>query len=268
MFIRSGRGCPYKCSFCVEPKLSGGNIRYHSVSYMLRQIKAVNRLGIFRFMLWEEIATYDRKRMLSLCSAMRKSGLAERNRWACTTRVNHFDDELASEMKSAGCFMISFGIESADPEVLKRNRKGATVEEASKAIISARNHRIKTIGQFIIGLPGDDEETIMQTIRFAVKSRLDFAQFYSATPYAGSELAEIAKRNGWLKKSDPRRMDQAAVNISYPHLPTSRIESLRRKAFLRFYIRPHAFASLVSSSNLKTLVKAPLMARKFMRWII
>lgn len=268
MFIRSGRGCPYNCLFCVVPKLSGRKVRYHSVGYMLKQIKAINKMGIYYFMLWDELATFDKKRIIDLCRAMKRTGLDKKNKWVCTTRVDRFDEELAKNMKEAGCFMVSLGIESSSQKVLNLNRKGIRVEDSVKAVNAAKKHGIKTIGHFIIGLPGSNKDTINQTIEFAKKLKLNFAQFYTATPYWGSQLYEKAKKQGWLLKKGYKTMDQAVANISYSKLSNKDIENLRRKAYLHFYLRPYVVYSLLSSMNIQTIIRMPLLIKKFFRWVV
>jgi len=267
MFIRSGRGCPYNCLFCVVPKLSGRKLRYHSVDYMIRQIRFINNRGIYYFMLWDDIATYDKKRMLDFCIEMKRTGLYKKNKWACTTRVDRLDEALAKNMKEAGCFMISLGIESASQKVLNLNRKGIKVEDSTRAVNAARKYGIKTIGHFIIGLPGDNKKTINETISFAKKLKLSFAQFYTVATYRGSELYEQAQKEGWLKEKGYAKIDQARANVSYSQLSDLEIEQFRRKAYLRFYLRPRAIYSLSSSISLVVLLKMPLLIKKFFKWV-
>lgn len=267
MFIRSGRGCPYNCLFCVVPRLSGRKLRYHSAGYMTRQIRTINKLGINYFMLWDELATYDRKRMFDLCNAMIKTGLSRTNRWACTTRVDRFDETLARNMKRAGCFIISFGIESASQEVLDINRKGIKVEDSINAVKAARKNGIRTIGHFMIGVPGDNEERILESIRFAKKLKLDFAQFYAVAAYRGSELYEVARKKGWLIRQSYKSINQSAANIAFPGLSAWRIEKLRKKAYLSFYLRPNAAISLMTSINAQTIPRIPQLIKRFLRWV-
>jgi radical SAM superfamily enzyme YgiQ (UPF0313 family) len=267
MFIRSGRGCPYNCLFCVVPKLSGRKLRYHSVDYMIRQIRFINNRGIYYFMLWDDIATYDKKRMLDFCIEMKRTGLYKKNKWACTTRVDRLDEALAKNMKEAGCFIISLGIESASQKVLNLNRKGIKVEDSTRAVNAARKYGIKAIGHFIIGLPGDNKKTINETISFAKKLKLSFAQFYTVATYRGSELYEKAQKEGWLKEKGYAKIDQARANVSYSQLSDLEIEQFRRKAYLRFYLRPRAIYSLSSSISLVVLLKMPLLIKKFFKWV-
>jgi len=268
MFIRSGRGCPYKCSFCVVPKISGGKIRYHSADYMIRQVKIINKLGIYYFMLWDDMATYDKNRMLAFCKVMVKTGLSKKNKWLCTTRINHMDEELARNMRQAGCFMISLGIESGDQAVLNFNKKGITLEQVKRTVQAVRASGIKIVGHFIIGLPGDTKETIRKTIKFAKELKINFAQFYTVATYRGSELYALAKRKGWLLKKSYEQIDQVTSNLAFPNLSAKDIEELRRKAYLSFYLRPRAAYSLLSSLGIRTIIKAPLLIKKFLKFIM
>jgi len=267
VFMRLGRGCPYACKFCVAPTLSGRKVRYHSVDYMIKQIKFINRLNIYYFMLWHEIATFNKKYMLDLCKAMKRNNLHKKNHWACTTRVDHFYDELAKKMKEAGCFLISFGIESASQRVLDINNKQIKIQDSINAIKSANKYRIMSIGHFIIGLPGSTRKTIEESIRFSKKLKLSIAQFYTATPYRGSQLYAYAKKQGLLVEKKYKDMDQRASNLKYKHLSDKEIERLRKKAYVLFYLRPFAVWSLMKHINPKVFIKLPLLIKKFFKWI-
>lgn len=268
MFIRSGRGCPANCTYCVIPHLTARKVRYHSPEYMIRQIKwLASDLGIRLYMFWDELATFDRGRMIRLCDMMVKEGLNKKCRWFCTTRVDRFDVDLGGRMHEAGCRMISFGIESGSQKVLDLNCKGTTLEQSRKAVKAARDNHIKTIGHFIVGLPGSDEKTSEETARFARELKLDFAQFYTATPFPGSRLYEMARENGWLEGEDWGRVEQGSVVLNYPDFPAERIEYWRRKAYRDFYMRPQAAYSVLSMMSLGQMIKLPFMALNFLKWM-
>ncbi len=198
MFVRTGRGCPYKCIYCTEP-MNFPTPRYHSVKYLMKQFHwLVDELGIRTIMFWDEVATYDKGHMIELCKALISEGLSEKIKWFCTTRVDHFDDELAGYMKQAGCRMVTFGFESGDQKVLDMNKKGITIEQSKDAVKAAKNHGLMTIGHFIIGLLGDTPQTARKTSKFARDLRINFAQFYIATPFPGLEFFKIVSANGWL----------------------------------------------------------------------
>jgi radical SAM superfamily enzyme YgiQ (UPF0313 family) len=257
-FVRSGRGCPFNCSYCVMPRMCNRSLRYHSPGYMIRQMKwLVNGLGIRLLMLWDELATFDKKRMLNLCEKIVKEGLHKKCRWFCTTRVDCFDRELAENMRKAGCEMISFGIESGSQAVLDRNKKGITIEQALNAVKAAKSSGLKTIGHFIIGLPGSSPKTELASILLAKKLKLNFAQFYIATPFPGSEFYKQAVENKWLASVGWSHIEQGSVAISYPSFSAEEIEKWKNKAYASFYLRPYTVYSLLSSMSVKKLFWLP-----------
>jgi anaerobic magnesium-protoporphyrin IX monomethyl ester cyclase len=268
MFVRTGRGCPHKCVFCVEPAISP-RPRHHSVGYLMRQFKWLRDvLGIGVFMFWEETATLDRAHMLRLCDAMVADGLAKRVKWMCTTRVDRFDDGLAAGMRAAGCVMVSFGFESGVQEVLDANCKGITLEQSRRAAESAKRNGLRTIGHFIIGLMGDTPERARRTGRFARELRLDFAQFYVATPFHSSEFRSIAVKNGWLLEGAGAGASQAAPLISYPDFTSGEMQKARREAYIRFYLRPGPVWSSIAARSPVKILSMPLQALSFSRWAL
>jgi len=266
-FVRSGRGCFANCLYCVMPLMSGRKVRYHSPEYMIRQFKWLIEMGIKVWMFWDEIATADRKRMEKICELMVKEGLNRKCKWFCTTRVDRFDYELAKKMREAGCRMVSFGVESGNQDVLDFNRKGITLEQTRKAVKAARDNRLKTIGHLILGLPGSDEKVLEQTARFARELKLNFAQFYVATPFPGSDFYTLAKKKKWFISKDWSKVEQGSVTISYPNLSNRKIEYWRRKAYRDFYMRPYAVYSLLSMMSAKQLLKLPLYFFRFRSWM-
>ncbi|MDP7078411.1 MAG: radical SAM protein [Candidatus Undinarchaeales archaeon] len=268
LFVRDGRGCPYNCSFCVMPRLGGRRARFHSSEYMLDQLTwVVERLGIRLWMLWDELATLDRGRMERLCDLLVGSGLAERARWFCTTRADQFDQALAQRMHAAGCRMVSFGVESGSQHVLDRCGKGITVEQVRQAVAAAGDAGMHTIGHCIIGLPGEDEESARATVDLAIESGLDFAQFYTATPFPGSAFHEEAVREGWFVDGDWGAVEQGTAAVSYPHLPAERIAELRREAYRAFYLRPKAAVSVATMTTPRALLDLPRMTLGFLGWM-
>lgn len=267
MFVRSGRGCFANCLYCVMPLLSGRKVRYHSPTYMIKQFKWLLDIGISVWMLWDEIATADRKRMEEICELMIKEGINKHCKWFCTTRVDMFDYELAKKMYEAGCRMVSFGIESGNQDVLNYNRKGITIEQVRSAVKAAHDSKLKTIGHFILGLPGSDENALEQTANFARELKLSFAQFYVATPFPGSDFYNIAKRKKWFISKDWKKVEQGSVAISYPNLSNKKIEYWRRKAYRDFYMRPYALYSVLSMMSAKQIIRLPLYFLRFRKWM-
>lgn len=269
MFVRSGRGCPYGCIYCVMPLMSGRKLRYHSPEYMIRQFKwLIFDLKIKLWMMWDELATFDKKRIEQMCSMMVREGLDKKCKWFCTTRVDQFDENLAGIMKKAGCGMMSFGIESGNQKVLDANHKGITIGQAKKAVAAARKNKLRTIGHFVLGLPGSSPKTEEETIKFAKDLCLDFAQFYVATPFPGSQFYAMARKNKWFVEEDWNKVEQGSVNISYPEFSAEQILFYRRKAYREFYKRPITVLRGVTAMSPKQfLLKIPSYANTFTKWM-
>jgi len=268
MFVRSGRGCPFDCMFCVVSRLYGKKVRYHSTEYMIKQFKwLVNNLGIRVWMLWDDFATFDKDRMKRLCELIIKNKLNKKIKWFCTTRVDYFDEDLAKIMKMAGCEMISFGFESGSQKVLNKIDKKISLEQSKKTVKNAKKFGIKVIGHFVLGLPGSTPETEKETINFAKRIGVDFAQFYIATPFIGTELYKIAKNNNWLLENNWSKVEQGTTNLSYPNFSFKEISDLKKKAYLSFYFDIKRIKSLIELSSFKQMLLLPKNIFKFMKWI-
>jgi len=215
-------------------------------------------------MFWDELATFNKNQMIECCKRMINERI--KAKWFCTTRVDRFDEELARYMKKAGCKMITFGIESGSQKVLDKNNKGIKIEQTIKAVKAARKYGIKTIGHFIIGLPGSSIKTTKTTINFAKKLKLNFVQFYIATPFPGSKFYKDAIKNKWINTTDWRKIEQGIASISYPSFSSEDIRKWKNKAYRSFYLRPYAVYSLLSSMSIKEMIKLPKYILKFFTW--
>jgi radical SAM superfamily enzyme YgiQ (UPF0313 family) len=182
--VSFARGCPHRCTFCAAPLYHGNRWRRRSAESVADEIEVcVRRHGIRNFLLWGESISFEREFILDLCRRI-KSKKVDIS-WVCASRADSLDSEIIKEMKAAGCFMTSLGIESASQEILDRSRKGITIEKIEEACSLCRAHGLKVMGHFIFGLPGETVRTALSSIAFA-KRHVDFAQFYCAVPYPGT----------------------------------------------------------------------------------
>lgn len=255
IFIRSGRGCPYECIFCIVPKFYGNALRLHSPEYMLKQIKwIVKKLKIKLGMFWDDTYTVNKERVIKICNQMIEENLNNEFKWMCTTRTDRIDEELIRKMKAAGCEMIAFGIESGNQTVLDTAKKHLKKEQIVDAIQLTKKYGIKSVGHFILGLPDSNVERDLETIRFAKQVKVDFAQFYSATPFSGSKLHEIVVKNQFINNGDFGTV-QKEVLMSYPHYSYTQIGLMRKLAYRNFYFD---FNTILSLITYKRFIKNPL----------
>jgi radical SAM superfamily enzyme YgiQ (UPF0313 family) len=126
---------------------------------------------------------------------MRTTGLYKKIKWSCTTRVSDATPDLLRKMNNAGCYYVFYGFESANDKILKIAKKSIRRDQIQKAVEWTKQYGIIPAGSFIIGLPGDTEESILDTIEFGKMLDLYSITFPIATPFPGSELREMALRN-------------------------------------------------------------------------
>ncbi len=237
-FVVTSRGCPAGCRFCIKHVNYQHTVRTRSPENIMRELWALHRLGIHNIHMYADLFTVSRGQVMELCRHVWCQGL--RVRWTCNSRVDFVDEELLQAMGRAGCWMISWGIESASPEILGRVRKGYRPEQAEQALRWARGAGIKNWGYFIIGLPGETEETIRETINFSKRLPLDLALFHIAAPHPGTPFFAEVVEKGWFRAGtrwEEVDMDRSTV-LDYPGLPAERLEYWQRRAFREWALRP------------------------------
>jgi len=236
----SSRGCPYRCTFCLWPDvLYGHQFRARSPQNVVAEIEqAVRRYGHDEIYFDDDTFTIDRQRVLDICRLIRERGLEKEVEWIAQCRVDTVDREVLEAMKAAGCGYILFGVESGSPEMLKKMRKGITVDKVRAAFKLARQVGIKTQAFFLFGTPGETQDTIQQTIDLAEELNASSTQFAIAIPHPGTALYEECRANGWLTSED--WADYTAENslIETPWLSARQLEQARVRAYREYYYRP------------------------------
>jgi len=248
MLVNPGRGCPFNCIFCIVPSISGKKARYRNPQNFVDELERdYKKYNIKNFLFWTETITLNKKFLSSLCDKIIQRNL--KIKWMVPSRVDTVYQELLQKMKDAGCWLISYGVESVDQKVLNLIKKGVNVRQIKKAVEMAHKVGIKVMGHVIIGLPGQTEQSIKKTIDWMIKNDVDYCQFYCAVPYWKTKLREIAENNNWIESNDPENyeIDKAVMHNEF--LTSSRIEKLRKYAFFRFYFRPRVIVREITNYN-------------------
>lgn len=188
--VMSTRGCPFRCEFCSNV-VFGGSFRQRSAGNVVDEIEAALRLGYERISFADDVFTMNRERVIGICRQIRRRRLDFR--WECLGRVDSLDFELASEMRAAGCTRIYFGIESGSDEMLELMNKKITADEASRAVDAARRAGLQVGAFFILCYPGDTDDTVLQTLRFATRLPVDYLGLSMPYPLPGTELYNRTK---------------------------------------------------------------------------
>ena len=188
--VMSSRGCPFHCDFCSRP-VFGNRFRSRTAANVAEEVEEVRRLGYERVWFADDCFTLDKKRLLSICDELVRR--RARVGWECLSRVDTVDSEVAERMKQAGCVRVFFGIESGNDSVLRIMRKQATVKQARYAVDVFKKVGVQTGAFFILGYPGEDDGTVLDTVDFASSLPLDYLSFTFPYPIPGTPLFERVK---------------------------------------------------------------------------
>lgn len=236
------RGCPFDCQFCSHP--FGRTFRHHSVDRIIEEIKDIqSQYQANQFNFEADTITLDRKFIIELCDAIIEEKL--NIRWTCESRVDTVDEMMLKKMKDAGCWQISYGVESGCQRLLDIIHKGVKKEDVVKVFNSTQNMGISIRGFFILGLPSETPEESMETINFAKSLNALWAQFTLTTPYPGTPMFDQLQAQGKIRHH--RWADYNTwggwAGKSLPYVPEGRTEdelkNLQKKAMRLYYMRPN-----------------------------
>jgi len=187
----SSRGCPFSCVFCAATKFYGHRWRPRSAENVIDEIEhlylSYKKLGLNGFVVADDNFLVDPKRVMKICDFLIDRGLSHL-KWMCDARVDSAEEKLYSKMYEAGCRVLAFGIESGNDKVLRLIKKGITTDMVRRAVKIAKSVGLKIWGYFLFGLPGDTDETIMDTIRFSEELDLDNVEIHPVQMYPGTEM--------------------------------------------------------------------------------
>jgi anaerobic magnesium-protoporphyrin IX monomethyl ester cyclase len=270
-FVVPSRGCPAGCKFCIKHVNYNHSVRLRSAENIMAELWLLKKLGIHNVMMYADLFTVSRDQVMSLCKAMIEEKIDMK--WMCNSRVDYIDEEMLAWMGRSGCHMISWGIESGSKEILKRVHKGTDPEKAERALRWAKKAGIKNFGYFIVGLPGETEATIQQTIAFSKTLPLNVAIFHIAAPYPGTPFFHEVVHNGWFRPGtnwEKVDMDGSTV-LDYRDagLTAERLEYWQKRATREWALRPGPIWTIIKGLNtwdgFKSAVSAGLQTLSFIR---
>ncbi|MFQ5892850.1 MAG: B12-binding domain-containing radical SAM protein, partial [Nitrospinota bacterium] len=232
--VLSDFGCPYPCQFCISGHLG---FKLRELDGVMEEVEHLHRLGLREIFFRDQTFGVHRKRTLEFCSLL--ASYDPRFGWVCFSRTDVLDEELLEGMQEAGCHTIIFGLETVNHELLAGYGKAIPRETTEATLQACARRGVRTLGTFILGLPGEDEAAVRRTIRWATELPLDFATFNVATPRMGTSFRRLALVRGW---TDPTRLDLDSSRgdpaITTECLSPEQLAALRREALQAFYGRP------------------------------
>ncbi len=267
LLIIPARGCPHGCTFCNSKAYYGSTLRLRSVKNVVDELEwAKNKFDIKNFLFWTESFTLNKKYALGVAEEILRRKL--KISWICNSRVDDVNEEMLGKFKEAGCWMIGYGIESGDENVLVKTKKGIHINQAIKAVSLAKKNGLEVVAYYVLGLPGETKKSIKKTIKLANKLDADFAQFYCAVPYPGSELYEEAKGRKWINTNDWTKFEQNYSVLDVDGITAKEVMSFRKTAYLRFYFHPRRIYKILKRvKSGKIFLNLIWMIKDFLRWI-
>ena len=228
--FEGSRGCPFPCTFCSR-LLQGRPMRRKDPDQLIGEVEqGVRRDGVRSAYFIDLEFHLGGETNSALCDHLARTGLPLK--WCCQLRAREAKDDLLAAMAAGGCRLVHCGIESGSPERLKTLDKVGSVEEMAAGVRRILSHGMEVLCFFILGFPGETEHEIEQTVRVALDLNPSYASFHTFTPYPGTEYSVVPGEGPLF------------VPATHPDaLPFRRLDQLRRRAYLRFYLRPRYVAS-------------------------
>jgi anaerobic magnesium-protoporphyrin IX monomethyl ester cyclase len=240
--ILTSRGCPYRCTYCSQSIMPQRWRARTPENILLEWRHLVEDLGAQEIGVLDDSANIRVERLMTLSDLLIADNL-NHVPWIFVNgiRANLASKELLARMKAAGLKRTAFGVESGDPDILRSIDKRIDMDTIRQAFRNAREVGLETIGFFIIGLPGETEETMERTIRFACELDPLIANFSMMTPYPGTRVYEMVKQRGRLLMDewDDYVFFEDKARYEMDEMTADLVERKWKEAYRRFYLRPH-----------------------------
>jgi len=252
----SSRGCPYQCSYC-DRSVFRKSFRFNSAEYLYEHLLYLHqRWGIRHINFYDDQFTFQRRRVVDFCNMMIANPLGIT--FNCAVRAEHIDPELLQLMKEAGCWMISLGVETGDPELLARHRQNSDLDLLAQRIREIKAAGIRTKGLLMMGLPGETETSIQRSIDYVLSLPIDDFNLTKFTPFPGSPIYENIRQYGTFDE-DPSRMDCMHFLFVPDGFTVETLEEWYAKFYVAHYRRPKIIADYI-----RMLWRSPDSWRRFL----
>ncbi len=228
--ISTSRGCPFDCSFCSVTKMFGRKYRFRSAENIVNELKSRDAKSFF---FCDDNFAAHPKRTKSLLNLLLKHKI---NNWSCQVRCDVAkDNELLNLMAQAGCKLACIGFESINPRTLKAYQKSQTIEEIVSAIRSLHQRRIKIHGMFVLGGEDDNKTTVWETLKFAIKHKIDTIQMSILTPFPGTKVYKDLEAQNRIFSKDWSLYDGQHIVFNPKLLSAQELQLCVLRAYTKFY---------------------------------
>lgn len=238
--MMTSRGCPARCTFCCTKNLLGSKFRFRSPENVVEEVRhCVEKYGIKEVHLADDVFTFNKERVFKIRDLMKESGLDVDFVLFNGVRADQVDIPILKALKDLGVYQLGFGCESGSQKILNNIKKGEKLETIRSAYKMTKEMGFETWAYFILGLPGETEETIRETIKFAKEIDADFPKFHILVPYPNSDVhKELIEKN----LIDDFNYEKYGIHTKPVHhlsdLSAEDMVRWQKKAYRSFYLRP------------------------------
>jgi radical SAM superfamily enzyme YgiQ (UPF0313 family) len=230
--MHASRGCPFKCTFClwISVIYDQGPYRTFSAKRIVDEMEEIVRTtGAREIYFDDDIFTVREDHVVDLSEEIQRRNL--KVAWSVMGDAMAVTERAIDAMARAGCIGMKFGVESADPDVLKKLKKPIQIEKVRKVVAWCSSRGIKTHATITFGLEADTPDTMHKTLDFCCDLPVDSIQFSTTTPFPGTEHYRNAKAAGQIDDRDWSRFDGARSSVlSYASMSTEFVEAFTLRA--------------------------------------
>jgi radical SAM superfamily enzyme YgiQ (UPF0313 family) len=244
MSMVTSRGCPGKCTFCVNSL--GTRLVFKSASTIYNEIiYLVKNYGIKQLLFYDDTFTVNKANVIQLCDLIIDKGVDIT--WTCFARADFIDDFMLGKMKKAGCHQIMYGVENINPDVLNNIKKKINIDQIVNAVHLTKKHAIECRLAFMVGNPGDSEKIIDENIEFLKSIDPDFVVINITTPFPGTEMFAWAKKNNLILTYNWDDYTLSKPIMRLKNLDENQIKRLYKKMYRSFYFRKKYILRMLKS---------------------
>ncbi len=261
-FVMSSRGCPFDCIFCSNRIVTGKRYRFRPANVIVDELEILYNRGIRSVGFLDDNFLVSKSRIYDLINEIKIRGLDKKMVFSFQARGDSVNRPILQELFDAGFKSIFFGMETTNPDIMKFLKKGETVEQCVNAVKMAKDIGYHVSATFIYALPTETHKDRLDCVELGNKLGIDLIRFNNITPYPGTEMFELAKKEGRLNVvgmyenfiSVSTFIESPFNPIPFTYVPVNSTETEIRRDILYSYFRFY-----LDYERIKTIFKKPEM---------